>query len=205
MTEPQPQKHRGDLPDRIEPRALVKSTGLVGSLRREECQDDGLRRYFEILLSRKWMVLAVCATVMLAASLQLFTTTPLYTSTVVLQIDPEDPNVLPFEEVEDSSSQLWLGEYLSTQVEKLRARSLARRVAVRLDLANDPAFNRPTSPGVLRRLFSLVRGLANRGGRKTATGPTAADMVDTNLADSVLGAINVRPIRDTRLIQLSFT
>lgn len=60
-------------------------------------EDDSLdiRRYFNVLLKRRWLIVAVVATVLFLVALQSFTTTPMYKSSTDVEIDPGSANILP--------------------------------------------------------------------------------------------------------------
>ncbi len=175
--------------------------------------DDSLSiaTYLQILARRKWLLIAVTLTFLVLALLQVLTITPQYRSRVTLQIDPENVKVLPYEQFAQSGGSVGKTEYLWTQAEKLKTRSLARRVIQNLQLADLPEFNAPTSQGILidlrskllgsvRWIFSKKQGGASEGG--TSEGGTAAN--EDALVNRLLGQMTVRPIRNTRLVEVSF-
>ena len=87
--------------------------------------------------------------------------TPLYTSTVRLQIDQnagkivEGGNVAPTEDVDYNNS------FLRTQYELLQSRSLAERVASAARLAEDKGFFRPRE----FPLIGAIQGFLSRNSR----------------------------------------
>ena len=195
---------------RPQPAAAVSSARGPGALQRyqrprfEEPDEEtvSLEQYLQILLRRKWLLVSVALTVVLLALLQVFTTTPIYRATATIQIDPEDQKVLPYEQVESVtvSGSRNLEQYLWTQAEKLRSRGLARRVVRALSLADNEAFTKPTRKGVLTDLKLNARSLVSRLFADSATG-----VVDERaLIASFLGRLSVQPMRNTRLIQVSF-
>ncbi len=168
--------------------------------------NDGLSLadYLGILVRRKWLIATVVATVLVVAVLQVSTTTPRYRATATLQIDPEDFKVLPYEEITQSGGAQQLEEYLWTQAEKLRTRSLAGRVVRRLDLANNPTFTEPAKRGIVLDLASTVMGALRR--LLVRRQPTGEESVvgDTALADLFAAGLQVRLLRNTRLIKVSY-
>lgn len=92
------------LPQRIPAQGALSRRALVAPL--EQSDDEFLRldRYLQILLRRKWLLVAVTLTVIVGTTLQVLTTTPLYTAVATLQIDPESENILPYEEVQTAGS-----------------------------------------------------------------------------------------------------
>ncbi len=164
-----------------------------------------LADYLGILVRRRWLMATVVATVLVVAALQVMTTTPRYRATVTMQIDPEDFKILPYEEIAQSGgAQLQMEEYLWTQAEKLRTRSLAQRVVQRLELADNPSFTEPARKGIVFDLGSTVMaGLRRLLVRRERSGETSV-VADTVLADLFAGGLQVRLLRNTRLIKVSF-
>ncbi len=164
-----------------------------------------LADYLGILVRRRWLMTTVVATVLVVAALQVFTTTPQYRATVTLQIDPEDFKVLPYEEIAQSGgSQRQLEEYLWTQAEKLRTRSLAQRVVERLELAADEAFTEPARKGILVDLAANFMGSLRRLLVRRERSGEPSVKAETALAERFSGHLQVRLLRNTRLIKVSF-
>ncbi len=149
------------------------------------------------------MLAAVVATILVLVALQIFTATPLYRATATLQIDPENQKVLPYEEVDTSSSSGWyFEEYLWTQAEKLQSTSLGRRVTARLGLADHPAMRRKVRSGALTDAVAATRGALRSllGGASEEPEPTAGEPPAPNL----ISGLEVETVRGTRLIRVSF-
>src|SRR6266550_3523237 len=81
-----------------------------------------LARYARILAKRKWLVVAMALLVFAGVCAWTFTTKRMYTSSVNLQIDPEQ-NVLPYKEMYDSVTED--PRYLLTQAQVLKSEALA--------------------------------------------------------------------------------
>ncbi len=168
----------------------------------EEGDTISLMQYVHGLRKRKWTVLAITAALVLLAAIQILTATPLYTAAAILQIDPEEAKVLPYEEIYTSSvSDKTSDEYLATQVNNLQARSLARRVIARLDLAENGTFNADTSSG----FFTEQIGNVLNAVKKLVRGSVPVESKDEVLVQKFLDNLDVLLVRDTRLIQLSYT
>jgi len=100
-----------------------------------DSKEPDFMRYWEILLKRKWLALAVLITVMSAAALYTFTRPQIFRSSAKIQIEPEQ-NIVPYQDVLDTARDNPL--YLQTQAEILKSRRLLSRVVRRLDLAREP-------------------------------------------------------------------
>ncbi len=198
------------LPQRIPAQGALSRRALVAPL--EQSDDEFLRldRYLQILLRRKWLLVAVTLTVIVGTTLQVLTTTPLYTAVATLQIDPESENILPYEEVQTAGSiGGWLlYEYIETQARKFRSRNLGHRVAERLDLAENPRFNAPVRAGFFRDLQAGLMEAARslfRSKRRRPAREASAKPAENAAAGGVLAGLTVIPVEDTRLIEVSFT
>src|SRR5262245_59848789 len=110
-----------------------------------------LLKYWRILNKRKWLILSVAAAFVVLAAVRALMQTPLYTSTVRLQIDA---NVAKIVEGGDNVMPVEGGvEFMNTQYQLLRSHMMAGRVASALKLGDDPDFLKP-------REFSLFRTIA---------------------------------------------
>ncbi len=184
-------------------------------------EDDGvdIRRYYQVLVKRRWLIIAVVMTVIAVVALQSFTTTPLYRSSVKIQIDPDSSNIVPYKDFNEASAEYRGSEtYLQTQLEVLKSRALARRVVDRLNLPNDPRFNAPISTGFITTQLNWVRteltGLfSGSGSEKGATAGTAkADAEQTVAApgtwaaiDKLQSGMDINQIPNSRLVEISWS
>ena len=183
----------------------VRSEPLAATLLQqiEPETDEGfpVARVLRLLAARRWLVLSVLAVVVLVAALQVLTTTPLYRSVAQIELEPETPNLLPGEMVPDVSlSPKGREEYIATQARKLQTRSLARGVIERLDLANQPSFTEEPGKGFFvdrgRDLLALMRRILGGG---------AGPVDERVLVDRFLDQLGVQVVRNTRLVEVSFT
>src|SRR3712207_3646627 len=87
-----------------------------------------IARYGQIVLKRKWLVLCVALVVFGAASVWTWTKPRVYTSSVNIQIEPEQ-SVLPYTEMYASVTAD--PRYLGTQAQVLQSEALARRIVTR--------------------------------------------------------------------------
>src|SRR5580692_2724116 len=110
--------------------------------------------YLHILVKRRWLILSVVAASLVLTVLITLMQTPLYTSTIRLQIDRqvakivEGGNITPIE-----GPDL---EFMKTQYELLEGRTMAERVASALKLGDDTDFFRPRSFSVIGFVKKLL-------------------------------------------------
>lgn len=155
-----------------------------------------LLEYWEILLRRRWVAVLALATCGLIALIGSFLITPLYRSTVTLQIERQNPDILKMKDL-GSVDYAWAAytDYYQTQYKILGSDAVARKAAERLGLTRHPLFDpEQREPGLLARLRGLLPG----------AGPgRPQDPLD--VAAAQLGAaLEISPIRNSHLVQISW-
>ncbi len=111
--------------------ALPPSSPLSGAS--TEAEGFDVRQIVASLYRRKFQIALVALLVTIPVGISTYLATPLYRSTLLLQIDPEPARVLPYQDVTDvvagpSDYEL----YMKTQDQILRSPTLAERVNRRL-------------------------------------------------------------------------
>jgi succinoglycan biosynthesis transport protein ExoP len=142
-------------------------------------QGARLLEYWRILYKHKWLIAALA----IGAGLTLITP-KIYTASTTLEIDRESQNVVGMGEVEPMDKLARDQEFFQTQYGLLKSWSLAARVAQAENLAGDPAFLKALGMNHPRR------------------GPRAAD--GSWVAGYLQGNLGVFPVRDSRLVRLTF-
>ncbi|MHB8522562.1 MAG: GumC family protein [Limisphaerales bacterium] len=97
-----------------------------------------LRHYWHVVLERRWLVLTAFVVVFVLCLIYLFKATPIYQSTVKLQIDREQDNVLNLKDILPLMAPEQ--DYLQTQYKNLQNRSLIQKVISALHLEEDPRY-----------------------------------------------------------------
>ncbi len=146
---------------------------------------QGLRllEYWRIVYKHKWLILAVVA-VTLAIGVAVTLMTPkVYTASTTLEIDRETSNVVGMGDVAPMDKLARDQEFFQTQYGLLKSWSLAARVAQSENLANDPTF---------LQAIGIKHPRKARGG----DGSWVAGMLE--------GGLGVYPVRDSRLVRLTF-
>ncbi|WP_225206965.1 GumC family protein [Novosphingobium huizhouense] len=115
-------------------------------------------------------------------------TTPKYTATAKIQINDSSGRVFADEDMQDESlGASWdTDRFLKTQTEVISSRSLAMRVAQRLNLAGSPGF------------FAAQEAKAPEAGTPLAEAQSRA-------ASLLLDGLNVNLPRDSRVVSIEFT
>ena len=184
------------LPALQRPGAL--SVDMLAEERREDRDEIDLLAYWRILVKRRWLILAVLASVVALSLLLTLMATPMYRATAVMQIENEHQQIV---QGGLESYPSWDPEFLETQYQLLQSRALAERVADDLDL-DAAALAQLNTPGWLDRLKGLVRP-APKTAAPAVRDPDPKATLRTATA-VVMGGLTVTPVRNTRLVQISF-
>ncbi len=146
----------------------------------------GLRSYWLRLLKRRWVVLGVFLAVVGTVGIITFTTTPIYKATTQILIERETPphlldirNTAPT----DPGAQ----EFYQTQYKLLESRALARKVMEKLNLDNHSNY---------RKFFDRLPRDAE---------PVERQRAEEKLVTALLKKVEVTPIRNSRLVEVSFS
>jgi len=152
------------------------------------------RAILRIIWKRRWSALSFLLIVMTVVAVYTFSQKPTYKATAVIRINKDDLKVLSFESfvIPDESTD----ELIKTEVEVIRSRNLAEKVAQALNLGADADFQRELQPGFPRSLiahFSETPGPddINEDDRKESVVKSLLDMLDLD------------PVRGSRLVKLS--
>lgn len=106
--------------------------------------DDGeslldIPSIFNALVRHRWIVLGILAACLVAATAWLATQTPLYRATATLELNPSTTRVVDIGEGQEEAAQPDR-DFLALQIGLMESRSLAERVARKLNLARNAAF-----------------------------------------------------------------
>ena len=145
-----------------------------------------LREFRAALYRNRWLIGGICSVGILLGLLLALLTTPIYEAETTLQIDQSGPQIFDDSAENPGGENMETESYLDTQVEVLQSRSLADRVARRLNFYRSPAFFEgmdaeapEAAPGSERWQRAVIGILSNN--------------------------LTVEQVGDTRLVALSFT
>lgn len=179
------------------------SLDLLEDRRSEDGDEIDLLAYWRILVKRRWLILSILGGVVAIALLLTVMATPIYRATAILQLDQDAQQVVQVEGMEGDSGRTLDPNFLQTQYELLKSRSLAERVASQLDLS--PAdVDRLGGQGWIGRVLGLLQPRA--GGKGAMAKDPAVDAQQTlrKSADLVERSITVEPVRNSRLVKVNF-
>lgn len=181
----------------------------------EEEEGVDLLHYWGIIVKRRWTVISVIVAAVALAVVQTMLTTPMYSSTVTVQIDAEPIRVMTTDGVVPRHDFT----YIPTQLEVLRSHTTAERVVQHLGLAEGEGISLQPSPlaAFFYSLFTPTTEAASEDAAPESdsapSAEAAAGDVDEaaiqrrrieGMANFVRGGMSVDPVKDSRLIRISF-
>src|SRR5713101_590293 len=155
MTQPSPYFIRRSQPIEAE----VMDTSFRGKIHDEDERSIDLLNYWITVKKHRWMILSIATAVLVIVAIRVSMMTPLYTADATILLKPGNPQLLEGHGGAPgggaSSSGDWdsVEDFLKTQCEILKSRTLAANVVTAEGLANDPLFlgkNRKPSKSVFR-------------------------------------------------------
>lgn len=109
---------------------------------------------WQVIWSSKWSILSLVLVAMLATVVVLFGITPTYRAITTLLIEQQKANIVAIEQIYGTESSQ--SEYLQTQFELLKSRTLAEQVVRKLNLTTHPEFDPRQKPKPLIDISALL-------------------------------------------------
>ncbi len=154
--------------------------------------ERGPREVLHILLKRRWVMALWLAFFLCIGLSAAFMITPLYRSTTRLIIERDDPVVLSLQEVAPMHSSA--DDYYQTQYKIIESRIIARQA---MKAFTPDEKNRLMTGGIGELLGRLESTFALSSDR-----PAAED--GYRMVDNFIGRVSVKPIANSRLVDVSF-
>ena len=176
------------------PHALAPALGHL--VHADGIADDGVhfRDLWNIVLKRKWSVLAFFLIVVVTTGIATSMMTPVYRSMLSMKIERDAPKVVDYKDVTPVESYYDV-DFYKTQYELLKSRTLAERVVDQLNLRPAPIAKKPET-GPWWKEWLQARAAP-------APDPARRREVATSVG-AFLGSLTVEPVRNSRLVRLYF-
>lgn len=174
----------------------TKSVGFVSEL--------DLRRTLTMLWRRRWMILAILALAVIGSWLVVSRIQPIYTATAQVMIDSRRTRIVDIKEVLSQLSPQLVT--VTSEVEVIRSRALAQRVADTLDLYKDPEFNARLRPQEENRIGAMIEVVRNAVRSLLGADDTAKVVPDerASVVSRVHSGLSVSVIPQSMVIQISY-
>lgn len=161
-------------------RPLDRPLNDIGQLRSygpAASEPSQIRDYLFVVLKRKWLILSLCLVVTSLVAIQMFRQPSIYEAATTIRIEPRKQSVLQTKDFTlnaQPDQNFW-----GTQIKLLESPSLARQVALSLDLQHNPTFfGGQAQGGIFAALKRMVSGDPKRqGGPLPAVAPSGLSVV----------------------------
>lgn len=172
-----------------------------------------LRDYLGVLMKRKWVVVVFLISVMSATVFFTCMEIPLYKSAVVMKIDQDGHNALSLSGLPVAHSG---ADYYVTQYEILKSQSLAERVIRKLELGKNKDFL-PLENGLSKAKGSVTKAVSGivslvvpsrpstGPAQQSSEGPSVEQGIPLYLINSLIGRLEVTPVKNSQLVKVSFS
>jgi polysaccharide biosynthesis transport protein len=207
MTQPSPYFIRKNPEVMVEP----FETTFRRSFHDEDERTLDLLQYWITVKKHRWLILVMGAAMTIIVALRVSMTTPLYTAQSTIMLKPGSPELLENRGGVQGGPEAYddPDTFIKTQCEILKSRTLAAYVIEQTGLAQDPDFvGKKTKPGPIESFFKGIRDdiLGARQPQKSALLPdTRSQATIVGLTGAYLGALQIKPVTDTDLVNIVFT
>lgn len=169
-----------------------------------------LRDLLDTLIRRKSAILVCLLCCFSAVALYTFTVTPQFKAKGVMKVSAQSDNLTKFDNVE--STALKTMEFQQTQVKLLQSEQLASRVIARMDLSNNPSFNRAAkqpsgeaqAKGLFDTLKTFIRPEEDKDTLSLLNEEAQTQIVVDQSLERFHNLFTVSPVRNSELIEVSF-
>lgn len=143
-----------------------------------------VKALWAVIVKRKWTAITFFLIITVSAVIGTVMMTPIFSSTVVLQIGREESNVVEYEDVKPIDTPSSGNEFYTTQYELLKSRSLASRIITKLDLWGGISFKKNV--------------------KKEGDEARSNERIREGVIDAFLQGLRVEPVRNSLLVKVSF-
>jgi succinoglycan biosynthesis transport protein ExoP len=170
-----------------------------------------LMESWRIILKRKWVVIIFTGALFFFTAVFTFLATPMYRSTATLMIEEETSRMLSIEDTFGYQTPVTRDlRGFNTQLKLLKSKSLAERVVQQANLQTREDFKQAnkTSRGLFGTIGYIITLGWLRSGSKDGDQNPDSPYATNPYSEDALGIqkeLNIKAIRDTKLVELSYT
>jgi len=167
-----------------------------------------LMEYWQVIVKRKWIAITFAGAIIFLVGVFSFLVTPKYESTATLLIEEGTSKILSIDEAFGYQSRVVQDlRFFNTQINLLKSKSLAERVARKLNLISRPEFSSKKKKSIINFLIGIIsfKWISHEKGVKgRKSNSIFASNPYSNLAELIKNSIKVKPIPNTKLIEVSY-
>ena len=168
--------------------------------RAEEAEETlDLVRYWRAVNRNKWRILALVAAVGVIAALKAQSLQPIYRASATVLVEFGKSQVTSIQDVY-AWSMTSTYEHVQTQAGILQSHELARRLVRKLGLVKDARATQPAPAAAPWYAELLPDGFVSRA----AVMPPTPEERERGAAAAIQGALAVKPVRNSQLLEISF-
>jgi len=172
--------------------------------REEREKEVDLLEYWRVIVKRKWVVVTFGGALILFVGIFSFLATPIYKAKTTLLIEEESSRILSIEDEFGYQSRALDLRFYNTQLKLLKSKSLAERVARKMNLLSRPEFGAGKKPK--KSFFASLKGFISPKRKSEDEGLKSQIPLNPyfGVAAAVQGGIEVSPISNTKLVEVSY-
>jgi len=167
----------------------------------EERREIDLMDYWRVIMKRKWVAVTFASAVVIFTAIFTFTATPLYKATATLLVEEEASKILSIEDEFGQRRQVADMRFFNTQIKLLKSKSLAEKVAKRLNLASRPEFRDKRQEK--KNLMKAIKDLISLKWIKLSYDIGIPLNPNSIIASSIVNNLEVTPVKGTKLVEVS--
>jgi capsular exopolysaccharide synthesis family protein len=174
---------------------------MDGTERLQE-EEIHLRDYWKVVVKRRNSVITFFSVLVVLVTIGTLTTTPVYRATTRVLIDRENQYMA---NINTMYADFYSEDYFNTQYELIRSGAVAYKVVKNLGLQSNPDFNpaaRKDDRGALSWFFGMVKNVF-RTTKSVPEGRVPEDPLLV-LAKQVQGNLRVEPVKNSRMVNISY-
>ncbi len=172
--------------------------------REEREKEVDLLEYWRVIVKRKRIIVVFVGVLILFVAIKIFTATPIYEAKITLLIEEESSRILSIEDAFGYQRRAVDLRFYNTQLKLLKSKSLAERVTRRMNLLSRPEFGAGKKPK--KSFFASLKGLILPKRKSEEEGLKSQIPLNpySEVAGGIQGNIEVSPIRNTKLVEVSY-
>ena len=172
--------------------------------REEREKEVDLLEYWRVIVKRKWVVVTFGGALILFVGIFSFLATPIYKAKTTLLIEEESSRILSIEDEFGYQRRALDLRFYNTQLKLLKSKSLAERVARKMNLLSRPEFGAGKKPK--KSFFASLKGFISPKRKSEDEGLKSQIPLNPyfGVAAAVQGGIEVSPISNTKLVEVSY-
>jgi len=175
-------------------------------------QEVDLMEYWRVIVKRKWVLFTFAGTLIFLVGAYSFLAAPKYKSTATLLIEEGSSRLLSIEDEfgfrQQPYSSVYMDTMVNTQINILQSRSLAKRVAEKMNLLSRPEFGgeEKDKDSVMASIkdFVTLKWLRKNDSKKQGNPFHLRDPY-AEVVKTLHMSLDVSPVRSTKLVAVSYT